>query len=114
MITKAMAVSSRRPVARWRMIRNCRTRRSCSRIGGGAATAVIWRPRSSDGGDHGTGQLGPADQEIGEIRVGLVVDQWRPIEPSGVQTGRQCDGDRRARVPLVLTAGVGVDLGVAQ
>ena len=59
-------------------------------------------------------QLRPADQQIGQVRVGFVVAQRRPVEAGGVEPGGPGHGDRRRRVPLVLAAGVGVDVGVAE
>src|SRR5690554_6538361 len=55
------------------------------------------------------GQLGPADEEVGQPRVGPVVAQGRPVDAAHVQAGRRRHRRRGGRVPLVHAAGVGVD-----
>src|SRR3954454_7526506 len=57
--------------------------------------------------------LGPAHDQIRQERVWLVVAERRAVEPGRVQPGGSGDGDRRGRVPLVLTAAVHVEVGLA-
>ena len=72
--------------------------------------------RVSRGGRRRTrlGEVGAADQQVGEPRVALVVAEGAAVEAAHVQPGRR--GHRRGRgvVPLVLAAGVGVDVGLAE
>ncbi len=72
------------------------------------------RERSApEGGEHGFGELLAADEEIREPRVGAVVDERRSVEASDVKSGRHRHSGGRGAVPLVLAAGVHVDVGVA-
>ena len=58
------------------------------------------------------GQLRAADDQVGQPRIGVVVDQRGAVQPAGRQPRGPGDGDRRGGVPLVHAAGVhvGVDL----
>ena len=62
----------------------------------------------------GTARSGTADEQVGQPRIGLVVAQRAPVEPAHVEAGG--GGDRRGGgvVPLVLAAGVGVDVRLAE
>ena len=55
----------------------------------------------------------PADQQIRDARVALVVDDRRAVDPRRVEPRCQRHRDGRAIVPLMLPAGVEVDLGLA-
>ena len=45
------------------------------------------------------GQLGAADEQVGQVRVGLVVDERRAVEPGHVQPGGRGHGDRARPSP---------------
>ncbi len=57
-------------------------------------------------------QLRPAHDHVGKSRVRLVVLQGAAVDPARVQPGGPGDSDRSRRVPLELTAGVHVGVGV--
>src|SRR5689334_1045538 len=74
------------------------------RLGDGSLLGAVL----GDEGEDVVGQLGAAHDDVGEVDVGLVVDQLAAVDPAREEAGRTGDGDRRGRVPLVLTAGVHV------
>jgi len=57
------------------------------------------------------GQSRPADDQVGQGHVVLVVGQLRAVDARAEQPGRAGDGDRRGVVPLVLPARVDVGVG---
>lgn len=62
---------------------------------------------------RGRREFGATDQEIGEIDVFLVVEQFAAIDSAHMAASGSSNGDRGARIPFVLTAAVGVDLTLA-
>ena len=61
--------------------------------------------------DDPLGQLGPADDQVGEVDVVLVVDERAAVDAAGEQPGGGSDRDRRGGVPLVLATRVHVGVG---
>jgi hypothetical protein len=53
------------------------------------------------------------DQQVGKVRVGVVVGERAAVEPGRVQAVGEGDRHRGGAVPLVLAAAVRVDLGRA-
>ena len=66
-----------------------------------------------DSGEQRPSQLRPADQQVGQVRVGLVVVQRGSVDPGAVQARGLGDADGRGRVPFPLTARVDVGVGVS-
>ena len=68
-------------------------------------------PWRADERDDLLGQLGAADDQVGQRGVVLVVDQRRAVDARAVEAGGTGDRDRGGVVPLVLPAGVDVGVG---
>ena len=64
--------------------------------------------RGGPAGDHGGNR---ADEQVGQQRVGLVVAQGAPVEREACSPAASATPTGAARVPLVLPAGVDVDVG---
>ena len=60
------------------------------------------------------GEVGAADQQVGEPGVALVVAERAAVEAADVEPGRRRHRRGGGVVPLVLAAGVGVDVGLAE
>ena len=67
-----------------------------------------------DSAEGGVREVGAADQQVGEPRVAAVVAERAAVEAAGVQAGGERDGGGGGVVPLVLAAGVGVHVGLAE
>ena len=72
------------------------------------------RPLRVDGAQGVVRQVGSADQQIRLPRVPTVVAERASVESTGVQPGGESHRGRSGVVPLVLPAGVRVDVGLAQ
>ena len=77
------------------------------------AGAVAQPSNALQRGQHVVGQLGPADEQVRQVGVDVVVDQRAAVDPAAVQARGLGHGDRCARVPFVLAAGVRVDVRLA-
>ena len=72
-------------------------------------------PTLDHGRQHRLGQLRPADEQVGQPRVGAGCSaRGDPSAREVWSPAAGADGDRGRRVPLVLTTAVQVDVGLAQ
>lgn len=56
----------------------------------------------------------PADQQVGHVGVWLIVNERAAIDAAGMKTMRQRHSGRGTAVPLILPAGVQVDVSLAE
>ena len=58
-------------------------------------------------------ELRARDDEVGHHRVGAIIDERRAVDPRGVKARAECNRGGRTIVPLMLAAGVIIEIGIA-